>query len=160
MAWSAILLASVLLFPSLLPKMRAREEMVHCEEVTQASPKHSAPTFLLLLLHPTYSLLCPVRYLLNPTSSSDLGKYLALSGSYFPCCWGKKMGFVSISHTSTQPETSQKAEQLEQGVPAGILLDVGSGAHQSSLKEVTLKPPLMLMYLSLSKLCRLGNSTW
>lgn len=59
------------------------------------------------------------------------------------------MGFVSGLHRAT--ELSQNTKQLEQAVFhwLGFLLELGSSAHQVSLKEIILKPPATLMKLIL-----------
>lgn len=74
---------------------------------------------------------------------------MALSNNGFFPIGGRTLGFVSGLHRAT--ELSQKTKQLEQAVFhwLGFLLELGSGAHQVSLKEIILKPPATLMKLIL-----------
>lgn len=56
------------LHPS-FPRAQVREEMEHCEKITQPFPNQS---YSVLTLNPTYSLLWPTYYPFNPTTCSDL----------------------------------------------------------------------------------------
>lgn len=123
--------------------MWVQEEMVHCDKAQQAFPEQSYPVFLFLfLLHPnsTSSVFGPVHCSTPHPGLNQKSTWPYLAAISFSVS-GQSSVFASISHRATEPETSQKPEQLEQAVPAGFLLALGNGTHHSTLKEMTLNPP-------------------
>jgi len=134
---------------SLLPKnCRCRKKWCIVKTLHNSSPEQSHSVLLLLLSH---------TYFARPTIPSTPHPGLTWKSTWryleavsiqqgFFSCWWKNLGLCRCLAQSHRARDLTDTKAAGASLPLlGFLLELGSGVHQSSLKEVTLKPPLTLM---------------